>query len=122
MATATRRKYRFPTRQAAEDAVDVVNRELHGHVRLAMALYSSKVAWTRKRHGYRFGVFDVASFAGPRFVVCFDPGDQSPDLKVVDEDYIYSMERDAITYHRDQYSAAIRDGVTELRQLLRSLS
>lgn len=90
MSTATRHKYRYASRQEAEDKVVEVDQEHHKQLRLARALYAGKVTWmpTPAPSAYRVGVFDLDTCGGPRIVTAFQPivqgRQQEPSLTVYD--------------------------------------
>ena len=69
----TRRKYRFPDRATAESELATVEVKLLHTRRYALALMHGKVQWTRRKQGYRVGLFDVNSPSGPRAVIDFRP-------------------------------------------------
>lgn len=110
-----RRKYRFPSRQEAEEAFARADSEAHHQLRLARALYQNAVKWSKRRGAYRVGVFDIGKLAGPRAVVMFHPNTgQEPSLEVYSPygERWRKMTREA---HREP---ALYDCVTEILPLL----
>lgn len=79
-----RRKYRYRSRQAAEEAQAASERAAHDNYRLALALHTKTIQWTKTRESYRLGVFDLESPTGPKVVQVFDPGTQTPSLTVME--------------------------------------
>lgn len=112
---AKRRKYRFPSRQEAEQAFAEADSEAHRQLRLARALYQNAVKWSRRRGAYRVGVFDIGKVPGPRAVVMFHPNTgQEPSLEVYSP-YGERWREMVCTAHRE---AALHDCVTEILPLL----
>ena len=77
MSTVTpprkRHKYRFGSRQQAEQAYLRADAEAINQTRLARALYADTITWSKRRGAYRVGVFDRDTPVGPRAVVMFHP-------------------------------------------------
>lgn len=115
---AKRRKYEFPSREAAEAEVHKVKAESLHRVRCMMALYKKKIRWLDRRGEYKVGLFDEDSPVGPRVLFVFEPRElkQSPSM-VVGDAYEWASET------RQHYTrAAIENdearGIVELADLV----
>jgi hypothetical protein len=126
--TRTRKKYRFKTRNEAEERFLLADQKYHQQLRLARALYEGSVQWVSKRPGpYRIGVFDLHCPGGPRILMAFKPlsGSQEVDMHVYDfwdkewEDYtawFFGHYRRA----EDAESFRLGDMIHDAEQLIRA--
>lgn len=71
----TRHKYRYKSRELAEDAQAKTAQESHLNYRAMLALYTGEVDWlpSAPADTYRVGIYDKDSMAGAKVIVAFDP-------------------------------------------------
>lgn len=116
--TKPRRKYRFKSREDAEQAYSRESTQSVHYYRALRAMWLGEIRWlkdTSTNLGYRFGLFDEQSHSGPRLVITFQPTDDQFSLSVHDA---YEWSSDTIGhYDRCPPSSTDREG-----QLMRELA